>query len=116
LYKVNNYQTLMAFLGGFNNSCVARLKFTRLLVPKALIRVRDSLRSCCGSVTGVLLPTLLLADSLLLVSASLPYPLLLFEQQPQKMEELEKVMNMESSFKVYRRHLKMANPPIIPYM
>eukprot|EP00013_Stygamoeba_regulata_P000816 CAMPEP_0177639212 /NCGR_PEP_ID=MMETSP0447-20121125/5902_1 /TAXON_ID=0 /ORGANISM="Stygamoeba regulata, Strain BSH-02190019" /LENGTH=1216 /DNA_ID=CAMNT_0019141227 /DNA_START=37 /DNA_END=3683 /DNA_ORIENTATION=+ len=71
LYKLNNFQTLMAFLGGFNNSCVARLKYTRMLVPRALIK---------------------------------------------KLEELEKVMNMESSFKIYRQHLKMANPPIIPYL
>jgi len=40
LRKLNNFSTLMAFLGGFNNSSVNRLKFTKQLLPK---RVAESL-------------------------------------------------------------------------
>eukprot|EP01114_Cavostelium_apophysatum_P016104 TRINITY_DN4525_c0_g1_i1.p1 TRINITY_DN4525_c0_g1~~TRINITY_DN4525_c0_g1_i1.p1 ORF type:complete len:1270 (-),score=350.50 TRINITY_DN4525_c0_g1_i1:96-3905(-) len=37
LRALNNYSTLMAFLGGFNNAAVTRLKFTKALIPKRIL-------------------------------------------------------------------------------
>lgn len=71
LLKLNNFQTLMAFLGGVNNAAISRLKFTKDQLSK---------------------------------------------RATQKLEELEKLMNMEGSYKGYREALKNAQPPVIPYL
>eukprot|EP01116_Phalansterium_solitarium_P021333 TRINITY_DN6596_c0_g1_i2.p1 TRINITY_DN6596_c0_g1~~TRINITY_DN6596_c0_g1_i2.p1 ORF type:complete len:546 (-),score=190.77 TRINITY_DN6596_c0_g1_i2:72-1709(-) len=43
LRTLNNFSTLMAFLGGFNNAAVRRLKFTRQLLPKKTAEALESL-------------------------------------------------------------------------
>lgn len=37
--SLGNFSSLMAFLGGFNNSAIARLKFTKELIPKKVQEV-----------------------------------------------------------------------------
>jgi len=71
LLKANNFQTLMAFLGGMNNSSISRLKFTASAMSKRAL---------------------------------------------QKLQDIEKLMNMESSYAKYREALHAADPPIIPYL
>jgi RasGEF domain len=34
LQRINNFQTLMAFLGGMNNAAISRLKFTKVAIGK----------------------------------------------------------------------------------
>ncbi|MDP2438482.1 MAG: RasGEF domain-containing protein, partial [archaeon] len=71
LLERNNFQTLMAFLGGMNNASVSRLKFTKEVLSKKAVA---------------------------------------------KLTELEKLMNMESSYAKYREALTQRQPPIIPYV
>jgi len=71
LRALNNFSTLMAFLGGFNNAAVTRLKFTRQLLPNRSLVV---------------------------------------------LGDLEKVMSVDQSYKIYRESLKVSNPPCIPYL
>jgi Rap guanine nucleotide exchange factor 1 len=45
LRDLNNYSTLMAFLGGFNNSAIFRLNFTKKYIPKKEVQLLDRLEA-----------------------------------------------------------------------
>jgi len=71
LREMNNYQLLMAFVSGMNNSALLRLKWTRAKLPKRALTA---------------------------------------------LSELERLMSMEGSFKLYRAALEASSPPCIPYV
>jgi len=71
LRELNNFNTLMSFIGGLNNPAISRLKWTRARIKKKSL------------------------DDL---------------------ENLEKLMAMEGSYRNYRMTIRASTPPNIPYI
>jgi hypothetical protein len=49
LYQLNNFNLLMAFIGGMNNSCILRLKWTKALLPKKSAETLEKLEKIMSS-------------------------------------------------------------------
>jgi son of sevenless-like protein len=50
--QLNNYSGVMAFIAGFSNSAIARLRFTKNLVPKKNLEILESMEQLMNTASS----------------------------------------------------------------